>query len=141
MVERSEEPGLDREAAADRRVGGEGTRQLLDGHVAPELAVASGQDDSPPAAAELAAHLVVRKGVDDLLQVECHDGGNPSPAEPVLPAGAVPLAGASPPAEGERVDQVGVVLIVFFLVPLPVVRRRRQVADGEEDGGEDRRSW
>ena len=83
VVEGGQEPRLHREAGADRLVGGEGTGQLFNRHVAPELAVLAGQDDAPAAPSQLATDLVGGEGVDHRLLVEAHEA-RPSSVAPVL---------------------------------------------------------
>ena len=74
MVESRQQPGLGHEPRPDGRVGGEGPGQLLDRHLAPELAVARLQDDTPAAAAELGAQLVGRQRGGHEVAVERHTG-------------------------------------------------------------------
>jgi hypothetical protein len=60
VVDRGQDLGFNQEPGAHQVVGHEARRQLLDRHLAPELAMASGYDHSKGAAAELRTYLVPR---------------------------------------------------------------------------------
>ena len=73
MIQVRQHPRLAHEPVLHSRIGGERDGQLLDGHVPPELSVATAQHDPPRAPAELVADLVVGQRAGDLVAVEGHE--------------------------------------------------------------------